>query len=71
VKSTVWVNESHPAWRRALVARSEGYHIALCVAMALAPLAAEPAAVHSFFTTFLERWGLAAEKSGKRKRTRR
>jgi hypothetical protein len=57
VESTVWVNEAHAAWRRALRARAEGYHIALTVAMALAPLTVEPAHAHAFITTFLERWG--------------
>ncbi|MGH7355802.1 MAG: ATP-binding protein, partial [Candidatus Rokuibacteriota bacterium] len=36
VESTVWVNEAHPAYRRAVASRSEGYHIALAVALALA-----------------------------------
>lgn len=71
VESTVWVNEAHPAWRRALVARSEGYHIALSVAMALAPLAAEAAGAHDFITLFLDRWGRAAEDGKKRRRSRR
>ena len=42
VESTVWVNEAHPAFSRAVASRSEGYHVALSVAMALAPLAVEP-----------------------------
>src|SRR5439155_8402888 len=37
VESTVWVNEAHPAYRRAAASRSEGYHLALAVALALAP----------------------------------
>jgi len=65
IESTVWVNDAHPAWHRALAARSEGYHIALSVAMALAPLAAEPTDVHGFITAFLERWGEAAGNGGK------
>ncbi len=59
VESTVWVNRSHPAYRRALASRSIGYHIALAVAMALAPLAAESANEHGFVTAFLSRWGEA------------
>jgi hypothetical protein len=61
VESTVWVNEAHPAYRRAVATRSEGYHLALTVAMALAPLAAEPAYLHGFVTSFLARWGEAAK----------
>lgn len=62
VESTVWVNDAHPAWRRAVASRSEGYHLALAVAMALAPLAVEPGAVHGFVTAFLARWGDAARR---------
>jgi len=71
VESTVWVNRSHPAYRRALVSRSIGYHIALAVAMALAPLAVEPANEHGFVTAFLSRWGEVLDQPASRKRTRR
>jgi hypothetical protein len=64
VDTVVWVNESHPAYRRAVASRSEGYHLALSVALALAPLAAEPAGQHDFVTAFLSRWGEALEKPG-------
>jgi hypothetical protein len=60
VESTVRVNEAHPAYRRAVASRSEGYHLALSVAMALAPLVVEPAKEHAFLTAFLVRWGTAA-----------
>jgi len=59
VDSTIWVNESHPAYRRALESRSVGYHLALTVAMALGPLAAEPSQEHAFVSAFLARWGEA------------
>jgi hypothetical protein len=64
VESTVWVNDAHPAYRRATASRSEGYHVALTVAMALASLTVEPADVHDFVTRFLARWGRAG-KDGK------
>jgi len=68
VESTVWVNEAHPAYRRAVASRSEGYHVALAVAMALAPLAVDPAKEHAFITTFLARWGEAiARRKGNRR----
>ena len=70
VESTVWVNRSHPAYRRALVSRSVGYHIALAVAMALAPLAAESAHEHAFVTAFLSRWGEAIEQKTSRRSKR-
>jgi hypothetical protein len=71
VESTVWVNEAHPAWIRAAASRAEGYHVALSVAMALAPLAVEPAHAHAFITAFLSRWGEAAEGTRKRKGRKR
>jgi hypothetical protein len=57
VDATVWVNETHPAYRRAVASRSEGYHVALAVALALGPLAVEPAREHAFVTAFLASWG--------------
>src|SRR5439155_922318 len=68
VETTVWINEAHPAYRRATASRSEGYHIALATAMALAPLAVEPAKEHAFLTTFLAAWGAALDRRGARRR---
>lgn len=59
LESTVFINRAHPACQRAAASRSEGYHIALTVALALAPLAVEPAGEHAFVTAFLSRWGEA------------
>jgi hypothetical protein len=56
-ESTVWVNDAHPAYRRAAASRSEGYHVALAVAMTLSRLAVEPGEAHSFVTSFLAAWG--------------
>ena len=66
-ESTVWVNRAHPAYRRAQASHSIGYHIALAVAMALAPLAVEPAYQQGFITTFLCRWGEALDKPSTRR----
>ena len=65
----MWVNEAHPAYRRAVASRSEGYHVALAVVLSLAPLAVDPAKEHAFITAFLGRWGAAIErrKTGRRK----
>ncbi len=71
VESTVWVNRSHPAYRRAFASRSIGYHIALAVAMALASLAVESANEHGFVTAFLSRWGEALDQPTSRKRRKR
>ncbi|MBI4590704.1 MAG: ATP-binding protein [Candidatus Rokubacteria bacterium] len=62
VETTVWVNEAHPAYRRAVASRSEGYHIAVASAMALAPLAVEPDEEHAFVTAFLASWGAALDR---------
>jgi len=62
VESTVWVNEAHPAYRRAAASRSEGYHVALACAMALAAVVVEPAKEHAFITAFLTSWGEAIER---------
>jgi molecular chaperone HtpG len=70
IDATVWVNEAHPAYRRAVASRSEGYHVALAVALALGPLAVEPAREHSFVTAFLASWGEALERRGRRARRR-
>ena len=67
VESTVWVNEAHPAYRRAAVSRSEGYHVALAVALALAQLAVDPAKEHAFVVAFLSRWGEAIERRQSRR----
>jgi hypothetical protein len=60
VESTVWVNDAHPAYARAVASRAEAYHVALTVASALAPLAVEPEGAHRFISAFLARWGTAA-----------
>jgi hypothetical protein len=61
VESTVWVNTAHPAYLRAVSSRSEGYHLALTVAMTLASLAVEPERTHAFVNSFLARWGEASK----------
>lgn len=62
VETTVWINEAHPAYRRAAASRSEGYHLALASAMALASVAVEPAKEHGFVTAFLASWGAAIDR---------
>jgi hypothetical protein len=70
VESTVVINDAHPAYRRAVASRSEGYHIALAVAFALARLAVPPAEEHQFVTSFLIHWGEALDGSRRRSRKR-
>ena len=71
VESTVWVNEEHPAYRRAVASRSEGYHLALTVGMALAPLAVPAAETHGFVASFMAEWGESADGAKGRGRKRR
>jgi hypothetical protein len=68
VETTLLINEAHPAYRRAVASRSEGYHIALASAMALAPLAVEPDKEHAFLTAFLASWGAALDRPPRRGR---
>ncbi|MEO6203646.1 MAG: ATP-binding protein [Nitrospirales bacterium] len=69
VESTVWVNRAHPAYQRAVATRSVGYHIALAVGLALAPLAVEASSEHAFLTAFLSCWGEASLPKKKKSRT--
>ena len=71
VETTIWVNDAHPAYRRAAASRSEGYHIALAVGMALAKVAVEGSQEHEFVLEFLARWGEAREGAPRRKKRRR
>jgi hypothetical protein len=72
VDNAIWINEAHPAYRRAVESRSVGYHIALSVALAIAPLAVGPAGEHEFLTQFLAQWGSPEKKMrGSRRRSRR
>ncbi len=71
VESTIWINEAHPAYGRAVASRSEGYHVALASAMALAAVAADPASHHEFITAFFSRWGDALRRTEAGKRTRK
>ena len=71
MESTVWVNRAHPAYRRALASRSIGYHIALSVAMSLAPLAVEAAEQNGVVVAVLSRWGEAVDNPTGRKASKR
>jgi hypothetical protein len=68
VDSTIWINDAHPAYVRATASRSAGYHIALTVALALAPLAVGTGGEHAFLTRFLAEWGGANRQARRRVR---
>jgi hypothetical protein len=57
VDNVIWINDAHPAYSRAVASRSLGYHTAVAVALALAPLAVEGDDEHAFVTQFLAQWG--------------
>jgi hypothetical protein len=63
VESTVLVNDAHPAYRRAVASRAEGYHLALTVAMALSAVAVDAAQQREFVSQFLARWGSRSPKA--------
>ena len=65
IENTVWINTDHPAYQRAESTRSTGYHIAVAVALALAPLATGDAGVQKFVTAFLAQWGEAVRVTTK------
>jgi molecular chaperone HtpG len=54
-ENIIWINEAHPAYRRASASRSEGYHIAMSAAMALSTVAVEPREQRAFVNAFLTR----------------
>lgn len=66
VDNVIWINDAHPAYARALASRSLGYHIAVAVALALAPLTVEPDNEHAFVTQFLAQWGATQSTSTRR-----
>ena len=70
VDSTIWINDAHPAYARAAASRSSGYHLALTVALALAPLAVGASEEHGFITQFLAHWGGAGGAKRPRRRRR-
>ena len=69
VDATIWINDAHPAFSRAMASRALGYHTALAVALALAPLAVGARDEHTFITQFLAHWGGA--NGAKRERSTR
>lgn len=70
-EDVVWINETHPAYRRAAASRSEGYHIAYSAAMALSTVAVEPKDQRCFVNAFLARWGEALHRPATSRRRRR
>lgn len=70
IESTVWINTAHPAHRRAVASRAEGYHAALGVAVALASEVSEPQRAPELIDAFLARWGEALSRDRRRRGAR-
>jgi Histidine kinase-, DNA gyrase B-, and HSP90-like ATPase len=68
VDNVISINDAHPAFTRALASRSIGYHTAVAVALALAPLTVEPGREHAFVTQFLAQWGTTPSRTPARYR---
>ena len=64
-RSTIWVNQSHPAYIRATSTHSTGYHLAVAAATALASVAAGPEGYDRFLASFLMEWGKQTTDKGK------
>jgi len=60
----VWVNEAHPAYRRAVASRSEGYHVRARGGAGASRSSRRSGQEHAFITAFLARWGAAIERRG-------
>jgi hypothetical protein len=69
IENAVWINTEHPAYKRADATRSIPYHVAVAVALALAPLATGGSGVQGFVTAFLAEWGeaVAVQKRARRR----
>lgn len=72
VDNAIWINDAHPAYTRAIASRSLGYHTAVAVALALAPLAVDANDEHAFITQFLAQWGTTqtVNRAARPRRTR-
>jgi hypothetical protein len=65
VDNVISINDAHPAYARAVASRSLGYHTAVAVALALAPLAVGADDEHAFVTQFLAHWGATETRTTK------
>lgn len=67
---TIWINEGHAAYARASASRATGYHIAVSVAVALAPMGARGERERGFVSRFLAHWGNRGDAAKARKAKR-
>jgi hypothetical protein len=57
MESTVWINKSHPAYRRAINSKAEDYHIVISVAWVLSDYLEAGKSPLLFMNRFLSSWG--------------
>jgi hypothetical protein len=57
MESTVWINKSHPAYRRATHSKAEDYHIVISVAWVLSDYLEAEKSPLIFMNRFLSSWG--------------
>jgi hypothetical protein len=67
IESSVRINTAHPAHRRAVASRAEGYHAALGVALALSTEVSDAQRAPEFINAFLTRWGEALGRDLRRR----
>ncbi|MBU2495479.1 MAG: hypothetical protein KJ935_03125, partial [Candidatus Omnitrophica bacterium] len=59
VENTIWINEGHPAYRRAMNSAAENYHLLLSVAWVLSGYLEDEKSPQDFINRFLSGWGSA------------
>ncbi len=57
VENTIWINEGHPAYRRAADSAAENYHLLLSVAWVLSCYLENEKSPQDFINRFLSSWG--------------
>jgi hypothetical protein len=57
MESIIWINKGHPAYRKAIDGRSEGYHVVISVAWVLSGYLEAEKSPLIFMNQFLSSWG--------------
>jgi hypothetical protein len=59
IESTIWINKSHPAYKRAIKGKAEDYHIVISVAWVLSEYLEAEKSPLTFMNRFMSSWGAA------------
>ncbi|MBI4600067.1 ATP-binding protein [Candidatus Uhrbacteria bacterium] len=62
IEDTIFVNTSHPAWKKAAEERLDEYHIVLTVACVLSEMIDQTHSPHEFISKFLASWGQSLQQ---------